>query len=122
MKYTAIVIAGFVGVLVVFSRRYLSPYDSAAGQLVLLFVGGYWAAGFWWMQRMGRAEPVDRFLAKTDEFTNPDGDDRAASSGRGDEELRRVEPIRIVGRPDASARQWRKQLGSLRLPGQRRDA
>jgi tight adherence protein B len=84
MKYTAIVIAGFVGVLVVFSHRYLSPYDSAAGQLVLLFVGAYWAAGFWWMQRMGRAEPVDRFLAKTDDFTNPDCDDRAASGGRHD--------------------------------------
>lgn len=66
-EYTAIVIVGFVALLVVFSRRYLEPYDSALGQVVLVFVGFYWAAGFWWMQRMGRGTPVERFLA-----TSPD--------------------------------------------------
>lgn len=62
MRYTAIVIAGFVTLLVVFSRRYLEPYDSALGQVVLLVVGFYWAAGFWWMHKMGRTVPVERFL------------------------------------------------------------
>lgn len=66
MRYTAIVIGGFVALLVVFSRRYLEPYDSALGQVVLVFVGFYWAAGFWWMQRMGRVTPVERFLASPD--------------------------------------------------------
>ncbi len=70
MRYTAIVIGGFVALLVVFSRRYLEPYDSALGQVVLVFVGFYWAAGFWWMQRMGRITPVERFLA-----TSPDVED-----------------------------------------------
>lgn len=70
MRYTAIVIGGFVALLVVFSRRYLEPYDSALGQVVLVFVGFYWAAGFWWMQRMGRISPVERFLA-----TSPDVED-----------------------------------------------
>ena len=65
MKYTAIVIAGFVVLLIVFSRRYLEPYDSVIGQTVLVFVGLYWALGFWWMQRMGRSDPVERFLATT---------------------------------------------------------
>ena len=65
MKYTAIVIAGFVALLIVFSRRYLEPYDSVIGQTVLVFVGLYWALGFWWMQRMGRSDPVERFLATT---------------------------------------------------------
>lgn len=67
MRYTAIIIGGFVALLVVFSRRYLEPYDSALGQVVLVFVGFYWAAGFWWMQRMGRVNSVERFLA-----TSPD--------------------------------------------------
>jgi len=67
MRYTAIIIGGFVALLVVFSRRYLEPYDSALGQVVLVFVGLYWAAGFWWMQRMGRVNTVERFLA-----TSPD--------------------------------------------------
>lgn len=66
LKYTAIVIAGFVGVLMVFSRDYLEPYGSALGQVVLAAVGFYWAAGFWWMHRMGRVAPVERFLARRD--------------------------------------------------------
>ena len=72
MKYTAIIIGGFVVLLVVFSHRYLAPYDSALGQVVLALVGCYWAAGFWWMNRMGRPEPVERFLATTHEFTIPE--------------------------------------------------
>jgi tight adherence protein B len=63
MRYTAMIIGGFVALLVVFSRKYLAPYDSALGQVVLLFVGFYWSAGFWWMHRMGRVTPVERFLA-----------------------------------------------------------
>lgn len=65
MKYTAVVITGFVVLLTVFSHRYLKPYDSAIGQVVLAFVGGYWALGFWWMQRMGRPDPTPRYLNST---------------------------------------------------------
>ena len=65
MRYTAIIIAAFVGLLVVFSRRYLEPYETAVGQVVLAVVAFYWAAGFWWMHRMGRTSPVERFLATT---------------------------------------------------------
>jgi len=32
------------------------------GQVVLAAVGFYWAAGLWWMHRMGRSNPVPRFL------------------------------------------------------------
>jgi Flp pilus assembly protein TadB len=63
MRYSALIIGLFVVGLVVFSGSYLAPYRSAVGQLVLLFVAVYWAAGFWWMQRMGRLAPVERFLA-----------------------------------------------------------
>ena len=62
MKYSAIIICGFVVLLTIFSRRYLDPYSSPIGQIVLLFVALYWTVGFWWMNRMGRTEPVDRFL------------------------------------------------------------
>jgi Flp pilus assembly protein TadB len=63
MRYSALIIGVFVVGMVVFSGSYLAPYRSAVGQLVLLFVAAYWAAGFWWMQRMGRLAPVERFLA-----------------------------------------------------------
>lgn len=62
MRYTAVIIAGFVTLLAVFSRQYLEPYETALGQVVLLMVAFYWAAGFWWMHRMGQATPVERFL------------------------------------------------------------
>lgn len=70
LKYTAIIIAGFVALLMVFSRVYLEPYGSALGQVVLAAVGFYWAAGFWWMHRMGRVAPVERFLAKSGVHTD----------------------------------------------------
>lgn len=62
MRYTAIVIGGFVVLLVVFSRAYLAPYDSPLGQVVLVFVAFYWAAGFWWMARMGRSASPPRLF------------------------------------------------------------
>jgi len=46
-----------------FSRRYLAPYETALGQVVLAVVAMYWAGGFWWMHRMGRVAPTERFLA-----------------------------------------------------------
>jgi tight adherence protein B len=67
MQYTAVIIGGFVALLVVFSRTYLEPYDSAIGQVVLVVVALYWTAGFWWMHRMGRTTPVERFLQSSAE-------------------------------------------------------
>jgi hypothetical protein len=32
---------------------------------VLMFVALYWTAGFWWMNRMGRTDPVERYLQVT---------------------------------------------------------
>ena len=62
LRYTAIIIAGFVALLMVFSRDYLAPYGTGLGQLVLAAVGFYWVAGFWWMHRMGRPTPIPRHL------------------------------------------------------------
>jgi tight adherence protein B len=51
-----------VGFLVVFSRSYLSPFDSPLGQFVLLVVGGFFAAAFFWLARMMRPDPQARLL------------------------------------------------------------
>jgi Flp pilus assembly protein TadB len=48
--------------LVVLNRGYLSPYDSAFGQLVLVAVGGLFAAAFWWLARMARIDAPERLL------------------------------------------------------------
>ncbi len=48
--------------LVVANRGYLAPYGTAVGQLVLAVVGGLFATAFWWLARIGRAEPSVRLL------------------------------------------------------------
>jgi tight adherence protein B len=67
MRYTALIIGGFVLLLVAFSRSYLAPYSSPTGQAVLVVVGLYWAAGFAWMRRMGREEPAERLILRSEQ-------------------------------------------------------
>jgi Flp pilus assembly protein TadB len=64
MRWVASIIGGFIVMLVVFAQDYLEPYESAIGQVVLVFVSIYWGLGFWWMARMGRIAPIERFLAR----------------------------------------------------------
>jgi hypothetical protein len=48
--------------LVALNREYLDPYDSLAGQLMLLAVGGLFAAAFAWLARAARPSQPERFL------------------------------------------------------------
>ncbi|WP_394620147.1 type II secretion system F family protein [Lentzea sp. JNUCC 0626] len=52
----------FAGALVLFSRSYLDPYDTSAGQLVLAVVAAVFAAAFVWIARIARAHQPERFL------------------------------------------------------------
>jgi hypothetical protein len=49
--------------LVVLNRGYLTPYDSAAGQLVLGLVGLLFGGAFWWLAQMARVPAPERLLA-----------------------------------------------------------
>lgn len=60
LQLVVAIVAAFVGGLVLFARDYMAPYGSALGQLVLVFVGAYWAMGFWWMSRLGHVPEVER--------------------------------------------------------------
>jgi hypothetical protein len=53
---------GFALGLVVLNRGYLTPYDSARGQLVLAVVGGCFGAAFWWLAAMAQTAAPERFL------------------------------------------------------------
>jgi tight adherence protein B len=64
MRLVAVIVACFIGGLMLFAQDYLAPYDTATGQLVLVAVAGYWALGFWWMARLGRVSQVQRFIAR----------------------------------------------------------
>jgi Flp pilus assembly protein TadB len=48
--------------LVVLNRNYLSPFDTAAGQGVLLAVVACFAGGLWWLAAMARYAAPERFV------------------------------------------------------------
>jgi tight adherence protein B len=50
------------GGLVLLRRDFLSPYNTSTGQLVLVLVGGVFAASFWWLTRMSEITSPERFL------------------------------------------------------------
>jgi tight adherence protein B len=62
------VIAGcvllFAGGLLLFSRSYLEPYDSAGGQLVLFVIGAVFAVSLVGMDRLARIDLPERFVAR----------------------------------------------------------
>ncbi len=51
--------------LAVLNRRYLEPYDTALGQVVLASVVALFAAGFAWMKRLSGIQMPARFLVAT---------------------------------------------------------
>ena len=53
---------GMIAGLVLLNRGYLSVYDSAEGQLVLLVVGGLFAASFVWLGRIAAVPTSPRLL------------------------------------------------------------
>ncbi|GAA1994226.1 type II secretion system F family protein [Kitasatospora viridis] len=55
--------------LVVLNRDYLTPFDGAQGQLVLLIVGGLFAAAFAWLRRIAAFTEPARLLADPKEAT-----------------------------------------------------
>lgn len=54
----------FAGGLILFNPRYLEPYRSVTGQLVLLLVATIFAGAYVLMQRMARLRTPDRFLTR----------------------------------------------------------
>lgn len=53
------------GALVLFNQRYLAPYDSATGQLVLVAVILLFAAGVFWLRRLAGVDVPERFLVQS---------------------------------------------------------
>jgi Flp pilus assembly protein TadB len=81
MRVVVVTSLVFAGGLVVFNRHFLSPYDTPAGQLVLLAVGAVFTAGFVWLKRMSKIRQPGRFLR--DDDPAPAGPAAAAAAGVG---------------------------------------
>ena len=52
------------GGLVLLNREYLSPYDTALGQFILLAVGGCFGGAFAWLSHMARPMAGQRLLVR----------------------------------------------------------
>jgi tight adherence protein B len=59
----AVTVALTVGLLA-WSRAFLSPYDSAVGQLVLAAVGACFSAAFWWLHKISGLGESPRILTQ----------------------------------------------------------
>ncbi|WIV57878.1 type II secretion system F family protein [Amycolatopsis nalaikhensis] len=69
--------------LVLLNRGYLAPYDSAFGQIMLLFVGALFAAAFAWLARIARLREPDRFLTELSTIRARDADVDALLTEKG---------------------------------------
>ncbi len=78
VRITVGVTIAFALGLLLLDRRYLSAYDTAAGQLVLLAAGALFAAGFALTARIARISEPTRFLQHPN---TPGDEDRAAVAG-----------------------------------------
>jgi len=54
---------GLAVILLVFSPTFMSPYDSATGQIVLMAIGGLFAGALWALVQLGRPVTPPRLLA-----------------------------------------------------------
>jgi tight adherence protein B len=62
VKVVSISTVAFTSGLVILNRRYLDPYDTPLGQMVMALVGIAFAAGFYWLAKASQFESEDRFL------------------------------------------------------------
>lgn len=58
------VVAATIALLALLNRDYLEVYGDAAGQAVLLVIGGIFAFGGWLLVRMGELDMPERFTAR----------------------------------------------------------
>ncbi len=64
VQLVVIITIGFAVFLVLFSREYVKPYGTAAGQVALLAVVALFGVGFYWMRRLAGGEPAQPFLTR----------------------------------------------------------
>ena len=58
------VIIGFVLLMAIFNRKFVRPYGTPLGELVLTVVLLLFGLGFWWLRRLATIETPKRFLTR----------------------------------------------------------
>lgn len=62
VKLITIIVLAVMGGLAIFNDRYVEPYTSWEGQLVLVVVAVLFALGLLWMRRLAQPQKLSRFL------------------------------------------------------------
>lgn len=69
VQLVVVITVGFAGFLAVFSRDYVAPYGSPAGQAALGVVLALFAGSFVWLRRLAGGQPPAPFLNRPDPRT-----------------------------------------------------
>jgi Flp pilus assembly protein TadB len=70
IRWICLFVAGFT-IFTVLNRSYSAPFSTAAGQVVLALVAGLYAAGLFWLNRLGSIPSAGRFLDDADPGGGP---------------------------------------------------
>lgn len=62
VRIVLFIVLGMMGMLSVLNRQYVAPYNSLAGQLVLVIIAGLFTMGLLWLRSLSAPSKTDRFL------------------------------------------------------------
>jgi Flp pilus assembly protein TadB len=71
VRIVLFIVLGVMGLLTVFNRQYVAPYDTFGGQLALLVVALLFFGGLLWLRRLATPAKIDRFLVSEVALDNP---------------------------------------------------
>jgi Flp pilus assembly protein TadB len=62
VRIVLLIVLGMMGMLSLLNRPYVEPYDSVAGQVVLVVIAALFSAGLLWLRSLSAPSKTDRFL------------------------------------------------------------
>jgi len=80
VRIILVIVLGVVGLLSVFNREYVAPYDSFVGQIMLVVVAGVFMLGLLWLRKLAKPVQTERFLVGTSVAARAEAD--AVVAGR----------------------------------------
>jgi Flp pilus assembly protein TadB len=72
VRIVLFIVLGMMGMLSILNRRYVEPYDSVTGQLVLLVIAAMLGVGLMWLRSLAAPSQAERFLVDNRGFTKTD--------------------------------------------------
>jgi Flp pilus assembly protein TadB len=83
VQIVVLVSVGLAVALALLDHKFLAPYDSVLGQLILVIVAAIYAAGILWLRRLARFETPQRLLSGPTQLIAPGAVSQPAGSAPG---------------------------------------